>query len=1283
MISSLRLVRWFTLVILFSGFSLPFLMAGAMAAESAKLRCAFIDIEKSPLGGLLEAELIVRDDTEWLERSEIDKILAEKKLQSLFAADAGEARMSLGQILKADILIILRSETKDRKSVSQLVVSETKRGLRIVSEEFQASKDLEEDVATLVKLFEQGLEKSRQPINHIFAIPPFVSQDLTYEFDYLKSTYAQLIEQSLVSAPGVLVVEFEEARALANERRLVGDNEALKRSLPIYVLGEYRHELQGDSQQVQIKLKVMQGATELETLEETLAPNAAASFLKRSALKLAKSQGIAATIISPEAEAEQLGKRAETFMSLANWEEALGLFEAGLLIQPERMEFHGRVIEAANRLANSYNQRDLAELEKYKELNRRSIEHLHLMSEDAPLELIKPFDRLLRAPNHVYLQSNNASSTFTDKMILLEEKFQKERRDVVIRLAHRYAEQSEWRISAHLLTEAFRHLTPTKLHAERAKMILKYQDRPDVEEMTINYAHRLRAVDTLRTVEGRRFLRSLRDNPESNSGVRLAVENILSLISMKINKKEYRTQGDPENKTQLTFKSIDIEYQDLNGGTVKLKEIDGCVPLVNGLDIFYGKAIGVLLPLKTGYIQVWKPERNTRIKTVTYDGRYMWMVARDSTQAPQVWVFDPKTGERFQLSKADGLPLLSRAEIPGKQYFELTVSIAPVNSGHVIIAGSIGRTWIADVKISSLGKPEVNIFHEAKEVFTPGDWNNSNIAFVPTVMRTLSQADENGMTHKVVYIERSPRIFERPVRYPELKMHALLIDPSDLSIRIAQKEWLNRGSHKIPDKVFEGSYYYTAHTPPKNDSIGVLRVGLPDVTPEVMISGIKQGYVFFNKTGRMLNVAGREWQRGNFSERKLKSFGPVPWIYTNRYGVAGVYDLIRIEPGTIQLSYLGDSSQFGSIASCSIDGGSSGVVQVLFDGSGATLARAITGTQELTAEQSPRVVVTPRTSLPRAINFWQDQAQCSSLAYSPDGSYFITTNESTEQSVQAWDTQSGQLIANLLDDSKGITKVAFSPSGEFFATGGTDGKIIVWDAKQLQPITRCEGLSAKIECLAFSWNSNKLVAAISGRNAKISAWNVSDGKQLFEINYQVGIRGWVCFSRDDTQVITSIQNASAMSGWGAQAWSAEDGTRMDGIESMKIIAGFLDDKSMIGVPNNGENTLLKWDSTDGEFKELWPRMQGIPVAVSSDGKYLVTFVRNQIVQNKWKDVNRILVWDLNTKQQVLSQDDLLAEEFHWVKALNELVILSNDGSVKRLSLEPKVPFPAIEPSKSD
>ena len=81
---------------------------------------------------LLEVKLSADGRLKLLERSEIDKIVKEQELQLLFAPEAGTKRSALGQLLKADLLILLRAgEKKGDGRYLDVIVCETKAGLRL------------------------------------------------------------------------------------------------------------------------------------------------------------------------------------------------------------------------------------------------------------------------------------------------------------------------------------------------------------------------------------------------------------------------------------------------------------------------------------------------------------------------------------------------------------------------------------------------------------------------------------------------------------------------------------------------------------------------------------------------------------------------------------------------------------------------------------------------------------------------------------------------------------------------------------------------------------------------------------------------------------------------------------------------------------------------------------------------------------------------------------------------------------------------------------------------
>jgi len=1175
-------------------------------------------------------------------------------LQLLLSAGAGDDRVALGQTLKADVLVMLRTTQERQKTSVELVVAETNQGLRLLTQSFVLGKNLEEHATALVALIDQAIGKAGQEIRQIFAVPPFVSDDLTYEYDYLKSSYAKLLEQSLLDSPGLLIVELEEAQAIASELSLTSESGTIKRRLPIYLLGQYRNDANEDERKVRVSLSIQQGAKELNKQQAELAPDAVAEFLRESARKVAQTQGIETKVVAPAVEAEQLNKRAQQFARLGNWGEALGLIEASLMLYPDQPEIHSEAIKFAGHLANSYNGHKLDEVAQARELNRRSLSHLGILIAKYPPEHARQHFRLLSFSSGSRLKGHDASSPLLKEQIQREKEYQSEKHRLATQLAEKYAEMGDWRSSASLTRKMVRVMRPAEGYAELTRKILQYQDRPDVSAMVRAYAHTGYTVDILRSLEGRRFLSALLVHADANEQVKQTAQQLLDAIGVEQKEEKVQTSGDPRNETRLTFRRVELTYQTKRGREQKLNWMEGCVPLNNGIDVFYNNAGLFAFSPEEGLRHLWQAPNNTSIQKVEYDGKYVWVAAVVHRQAAQVWVLDPVSGDTTQLTAADGLPLLSPEEIPGTSYVSPTVSLATVAEGHAIVVGAIGRTWLADVRFSPEGEHQVQVFHEAKEIVTiterEADWQNKDLAFQPVAVRTMSVATESDTRKQVVMICRGCPAYE-------VTEHALLVDPEDLSVTVSASRWHNRTSGVDARGMRDGSVYYAGAAPPAFNSIGLIRVGLPDFKPEVAMPGIREGELFFNQSGEV-NVVGVDWQRGKLEDGKLESYGPVPWLYSNHWGASEKSPPIRFERGSFQMRVLVDSNNFGSIMSCSEIEGPSGIIQILFDGTGVSLKEALNGVpveqEELTLPQA-----IARTLPVEDRNLWRRPPRCVSLVYSPDNTLIVTASRSAQDSLQVWNGADGQLMANLQSDSAATTRVVFSHSGLMFATGGSDGKVTVWDAKTLQPLAECQGQSDEIYAMAFSWNDDRLVAASRDRSA--SVWRVPTGKHLYDVEQKnMGIQ-WVGFSADDSLLLTSSNSNT-------EAWNASDGTKIGSVESIARAAGYLEDRTLIAIGDDADNTLIKWNSIDATSEVLWPGMIGHPVAISRDGQLLATFVRDLFIDNDWKEIYRVEVWDLPSKTKLTSVDGILDEGYAFTPENDALLISLYRGGLRRVEI---------------
>ncbi|KIJ13541.1 hypothetical protein PAXINDRAFT_117028 [Paxillus involutus ATCC 200175] len=126
-----------------------------------------------------------------------------------------------------------------------------------------------------------------------------------------------------------------------------------------------------------------------------------------------------------------------------------------------------------------------------------------------------------------------------------------------------------------------------------------------------------------------------------------------------------------------------------------------------------------------------------------------------------------------------------------------------------------------------------------------------------------------------------------------------------------------------------------------------------------------------------------------------------------------------------------------------------------------------------------------------------------SLSLSPDGRRLAST--SLDQTVRFWDAHSGDPIEQPLQHQGGLWVVTFSPSGEFVACGGTDGKISIWrapwwDASQREsidltakPLTTISGHENYISNIAYLPGGERVVSCSDDKTVRI--WNVENGEQ--------------------------------------------------------------------------------------------------------------------------------------------------------------------------------------------
>jgi WD40 repeat protein len=110
------------------------------------------------------------------------------------------------------------------------------------------------------------------------------------------------------------------------------------------------------------------------------------------------------------------------------------------------------------------------------------------------------------------------------------------------------------------------------------------------------------------------------------------------------------------------------------------------------------------------------------------------------------------------------------------------------------------------------------------------------------------------------------------------------------------------------------------------------------------------------------------------------------------------------------------------------------------------------------------------------------------VAFSPDGQWLASGGE--ENTVKIWDLKSGAEGRTLREHTGDIFAIAISPDGRWVASGGEDSSVKVWDAHDEFRLARSfRGHTGIVSSLAISPDSRRLVSG--SRDATVKVWDLT------------------------------------------------------------------------------------------------------------------------------------------------------------------------------------------------
>lgn len=290
----------------------------------------------SQFGDLLFARLAMNSEIELVERERFQDILAEQNLSSLSGPGEIGQRIQLGRMLVANRLATLREIVENGKKRQRLAVFDISSGATVFDATFFDRTDAESVAEAAASVIENLNREYKEGVRAVVAVPDFLSTDSLLESKPYGPAFARLIAVSLLRSPGIAVVSFEELQSLQRELQL-GDGE-IRRTVPLFVRGEFKARKNGEVLLFDVSLKISDGKDDMKFVskndltEKTIAEYLGSEIPNEIIRQLGEQEPVPLTSRQQE---EEFSKVATRFHEFGLYEYAMKYRQAILLLNPK------------------------------------------------------------------------------------------------------------------------------------------------------------------------------------------------------------------------------------------------------------------------------------------------------------------------------------------------------------------------------------------------------------------------------------------------------------------------------------------------------------------------------------------------------------------------------------------------------------------------------------------------------------------------------------------------------------------------------------------------------------------------------------------------------------------------------------------------------------------------------------------------------------------------------------------------------------------------------------
>lgn len=224
--------------------------------------------------------------------------------------------------------------------------------------------------------------------------------------------------------------------------------------------------------------------------------------------------------------------------------------------------------------------------------------------------------------------------------------------------------------------------------------------------------------------------------------------------------------------------------------------------------------------------------------------------------------------------------------------------------------------------------------------------------------------------------------------------------------------------------------------------------------------------------------------------------------------------------------------------------------------------------------------------------------------FSPDGAWVATASE--DSTVMIWNAKNGNPVRKLADFGDYVLSVAFSPDSRYLAAGSRDNRVRLFDVNTGE----CRWESSEkhdgwVRCVIFSPDGESVISASKDKTLKV--WNAENGRVVRTIGGHKDEVLYVTFAPGGKWIATSSADKTVI------LWNARDYTPIHTFSGhsdwVRSVEFHPDNTSLVSASDDG--TVRLWDlQTHGGrvFRKMTDYVTR--ATYSADGKRIVTSSRD-------------------------------------------------------------------------